>query len=688
MMTVVASNLRFLRNAAISATLLCLFLITTGPLQAAELIQQRALYQQAKEQLKSNKMDQFYLSKAKLTEYPLYPYLEKSELEHRLNFITQHHINLYAKRYPDLPTTIQLQQRWLSYLGSKSRWKDYLTAYASADIQKEKYQCYQRLALLRTKQYKEAMKDVEKLWNVGHSISDICDPVFDYWTKKSTGPTSDQAAERFWKAVDNNSITLAIYLKRFIKDKKQRQQAALLLQVRNNPSLLKQQKTIKGDSLASRTTYLYGLYRLSRKSPQTATDIWLRIRDKLSFSQAQKEAMNRKLASRLFNSSDKKTDNLLAQLNVNLDEEIQQHRIKLALTKQDWNKVYSLIDMLSEELQQQEQWVYWKTIAASHTRDLKPSYSDSFFQLSKQRSYYGLLAADMLQSQFRLNPMQQKADPNKIQALQQSPAFTRMRELYLNQELYLARREWNYALNTADADTFHAASTIVHSWNWHAQAIRGAAKARYWDDIALRFPLPYSDLFAKKARLNKIDTNWARAIARQESVYQPTARSHVGARGLMQLMPRTAQSTARKNSIPYRRSSQLFIPDINISLGTAYLAEMQKRFDNNQVYASAAYNAGPHRVKRWLKERGNLPIDIWIETIPFKETRNYVKNVMAYHAVYRTLAGQPSHILVPQTAFKLAMRDSSGSDQAQHLREYIRNTNDTATINNNEDEKL
>jgi len=687
-MTVVAFILKFLRNAAFSTTLLCLFQIATSPLQAADLIQQRALYQQAKELLKSNKMDQFYLIKAKLTDYALYPYLEKSELDHRLGFITQHHINLYAKRYPDLPTTTKLQQRWLSHLGKKSRWKDYLAAYDSTDIKKEKYQCYQRLALLRTQQYKEALKDIESFWNVGHSITDICDPVFEYWTKKIGGPTSELASERFWKAVANNKITLAIYLKRFIKDKKQRQHATIFLQVRDNPALLKKPKTLKGDSLAARTTYTYGLNRLSRKSPQTAANIWLSIRDKLSYEQPQKDALNRILAVRLMNTPDKKTDPLLAKLNSSSDLEIQQHRIKLALTQQDWSNVYLLIDMLSKEQQQEEQWVYWKTIAATHTRDLKPGDSDSFYRLSLQRSYYGLLAAGMLRSQFHLNPMQQKADPEKFQLLQQTPAFIRMHELYLNQELYLARREWNNALKNADNDTLHAASSIVHSWNWHAQAIRGVAKARYWDDIALRFPLPYSDLFAKKARLNKIDTNWARAIARQESAYQPTARSHVGARGLMQLMPRTAQSTAKKNSIPYRRTSQLFSPEINISLGAAYLSEMQKRFNNNQVYATAAYNAGPHRVKRWLKQRGDLPIDIWIETIPFKETRNYVKNVMAYHAVYRTLAGQPSHILLQQTAFKLAMQASSGAGQAQRIRDFIRNSNDTATINNNNDQKL
>ena len=211
-------------------------------------------------------------------------------------------------------------------------------------------------------------------------------------------------------------------------------------------------------------------------------------------------------------------------------------------------------------------------------------------------------------------------------------------------------------------------------------AIIGVAQAKYWDDIALRFPMPYSETFSALAGRYKIDTNWARAIARQESAYQPHARSHVGARGLMQLMPKTAQSTAKHHNISYKNSSDLYQPETNINIGVAYLAEMQEKFDNNQIYATAAYNAGPHRVKQWLKQRGELPVDIWIETIPFSETRRYVMNVMAYHAVYRTLAGQPSHILEGQTAFRVALQNSTGATQAEQLRDYIRTNGDSATI--------
>ena len=127
------------------------------------------------------------------------------------------------------------------------------------------------------------------------------------------------------------------------------------------------------------------------------------------------------------------------------------------------------------------------------------------------------------------------------------------------------------------------------------------------------------------------------------------AQSHAGARGLMQLMPATARQTARKNGIRYRGSRDLYEPEVNVSLGSRYYREMLERFDNNRILATAAYNAGPHRVQRWLEETGGqLPFDAWIETIPFRETRNYVQNVLAFSMVYAHHLENNARILSPQ----------------------------------------
>ena len=665
-------KLRFKTLTLIAGFCIGLSLPASGSIE-----QQRLLYKQATEALKANKMEHYFQLKARLTSYPLYPYLEQRELEHNFNKTTQHHIDLFLQRYSDIPATNLLQQRWLRHLAAKKRWKSYRIAFDKRPIAKESFQCHYRNAQLKSGNSRQALKDIEQFWNKGHSINKACDFVFDTWIKQNKGPDSDLAYQRFWKAVDENSISLAKYLRRFITKPDQKKATATFFQIRNNPALIKQTAILKGDNIASRSSYLYGIERLSRKSPQTASKLWLTIRSRLTLKPSDALELNQTLARRVASKPDKNSDQIIADLNHPLDPQIQTRRINLALTRQDWALVYKLIDEMSTEQQNAENWVYWKTIAASHNSGLKPEYSDAFLQLSKARSYYGLLAGQLLKTRFRLNPQQDRIDEAQLKQLADQNSIKRMHELYQLNELYLARREWNQITTAMDQDQLRLSATLVHRWGWHSLAIRGIAQARYWDDIALRFPMPYENLFQQRAAKAGIDTNWARAIARQESAYQPYARSHVGARGLMQLMPKTASSTAKKNKVPYRHTSDLYKPETNISLGVAYLAEMQKRFDNNQVYATAAYNAGPHRVNRWLKERGTLPIDIWIETIPFNETRKYVKSVMAYHAVYRTLAGQPPHILGSQTAFRVAMQTSTGASQAEQLRQYIKSNNHT-----------
>ncbi|SEQ38093.1 soluble lytic murein transglycosylase [Amphritea atlantica] len=637
------------------------------------------LYLQALKMLEGDDLETFYQLKSRLTDYPLYPYLEQQELIHNFDTVAQHHINLYAKQYEGVPTVYPLQQKWLSYLAENKRWKPYITAYQSAGVNSEQYECNYRYALLQTGQPRLAVKEIESLWNTGHSISNACDPVFKQWMTQYHAPSSKLAYQRFWKAVDHDNFRLAQYLTRFIKQKQQKQATERFFAVRKTPSLVQDPAYLPGDNLASQTTYLYGIDRLSRKSPQAATQVWLKVRPKLSFSPDDQQTLSRNLARRLTYRPDKQTDKLLSQLNHPHDDEIQERRIMLALTDLNWKKVHQLISQLPVESQQDERWVYWKTLSASHIEGLKPSYSDAFVNLSRERSYYGLLAARTLQTGFRLNPQQDRVPETTVAQQQDLPAMQRIHELYQLDERYLARREWNQMTRDYDADQLRIAATVLHRWGWHNMAIIGVAQAKYWDDISLRFPMPYSETFSRLAGKYRIDTNWARAIARQESAYQPHARSRVGARGLMQLMPKTAKTTAKHHNVPYSNSSDLYQPETNIALGVAYLADMQEKFDNNQIYATAAYNAGPHRVKRWLKERGSLPVDIWIETIPFNETRRYVMNVMAYHAVYRTLAGQPSHILEGQTAFRVALQNSTGATQAEQLRDFIRINSDNTT---------
>jgi soluble lytic murein transglycosylase len=171
------------------------------------------------------------------------------------------------------------------------------------------------------------------------------------------------------------------------------------------------------------------------------------------------------------------------------------------------------------------------------------------------------------------------------------------------------------------------------------------AGATYWDDLTIRFPIVHQQIIRDRANINNIPSSLIFSIARQESAWEFDAKSRVGARGLMQLMPATAKETAKKAKLRYVKR-KLFEPEYNITLGSHYLNGLLKQYNNNRALAIASYNAGPHRVKQWLKKtKASLPLDAWIETIPFKETRKYVQNVLSYEVIYNYRLGQESTLL-------------------------------------------
>ena len=180
---------------------------------------------------------------------------------------------------------------------------------------------------------------------------------------------------------------------------------------------------------------------------------------------------------------------------------------------------------------------------------------------------------------------------------------------------------------------------MAQIWEWPSQAIITLAKIRDWNDLELRFPLAYREQVDQHAKILGLDSAWIYAILRQESAFISDARSGAGAMGLMQLMPRTARQVASRSKHAPLKTTDLFHPKVNIELGSSYLNEVYRRLQENPVLATAAYNAGPSRVLRWLPEESQ-PTDIWIETVPFRETREYLKRVLAYTLIYAHRLGK------------------------------------------------
>lgn len=202
------------------------------------------------------------------------------------------------------------------------------------------------------------------------------------------------------------------------------------------------------------------------------------------------------------------------------------------------------------------------------------------------------------------------------------------------------RREWYHLTRDMQREDLKAAAVIAQRRGWPDRAIFTLARSNYWDDLELRFPLLHRDIVHDQALSTGLDEAWIYAILRQESAFNPTAVSHAGAMGLMQLMPATARQVAKTLGRPRPSRNDLYDPRLNITLGSAYLAQMQQRYGGSPMLAAAAYNAGPGNVDKWLPEK-QIDADVWVATIPFRETRGYVRRVLAYRLIYDYRLGNP-----------------------------------------------
>lgn len=269
-------------------------------------------------------------------------------------------------------------------------------------------------------------------------------------------------------------------------------------------------------------------------------------------------------------------------------------------------------------------------------------------ELAQKRDYYGFLAASRLDLAVSLEYQPVVVDPQKQKLVSESPGFKRAKALYELDRFYSARREWNSLIAGSTDDEKLAAASLANDMGWHDSVIRVMSQLKAYNMLDYRFPTPYNDQFERFSSRSKVDKTWAYAISRRESSFASDAHSSAGAIGLMQLLPSTARYV-NKGSVS---RNQLKKPHINIRLGTQYLKYLKKKSKGNEVIATASYNAGYHKVKRWLPQEA-VDFDLWVEAIPYRETREYVKNVYAYRQVYATRSGNKENLFDELISMKI-----------------------------------
>ena len=612
---------------------------------------ERQQYDRAQKALNSKSMAEYRQLVKKLQNYPLVPYLEYQDLSERLITLPKTEVERFFNRYPDSFLAERLTHRWLRTLAQRERWTDYRQFY-DARLTDPELACLNLRARLATGD-KTALDEVGALWNIEKAQSKACDPVFAEW-RKAGRMTPELIWQRHLKVLKAGNNGMASYLSNLLPAT-EKPLALLLQQVNTNPRLLKQTSKFAKQSPQMKTVILHGLEKLARTNAKEALSLWRIYDAQQLFSDDDRNAIKYQIALRLlYQDHDAEAEKLVAST-PNLNSiDLLEWLLRESLRKQNWEQVNEWLTRLPEDARATERWRYWqaRTMEELGIKEINGETSMAIYNtVAPARSFYGFLAADKTGINYHLLDRPVVVSDEQVRAVENSQGMLRAREFLDRGNLSAATREFFYSARRMKPEQAAIAGRLAERWGWHRHGIQVMAEAQLWDELQVRFPIVYQDHVTKAAKQTSVNPLLIFAVARQESAFMHDAKSPAGAVGLMQLLPSTAKQTAQKSGMSFN-AQDLIKPDKNIALGSRYLDYLLGVFDGNRILAAAAYNAGPSRVRQWMNKEKNaqLPYDVWIETIPFKETRGYVQNILSFSVIYAYRLGQETKFVTAEEA--------------------------------------
>ncbi|MFK5947630.1 MAG: transglycosylase SLT domain-containing protein [Methylococcales bacterium] len=562
-----------------------------------------------------------------LSGYPLYPYIQYQWLVKHLNQTKQ--IKRFLRYYKDTRYAGLLRYKWQIYLAKHKNWPEYIAQYQKTN--NTRLQCYYYRAKYNLGAKTQALIGAKKLWVIGKSQPSECNPIFKVLLG-SKYLTRDMLWQRFDSAVTKGNFSVAKYVKGLMA-KKDQQVAQLWLKVHSNPTLITNKNFLKHKQAQAGLIFAHGIERLAKKNLNKAISLWDKRQKEFTINPATRRRVEQRLAMSLaYNHDDKAYDRLAALIKP--ADKAKEWRVRAALKMQNWPAVAESISALSKEFKKKEKWRYW--LARASENNNKPKVANFIYSnLAEERSFYGYLSAEKLNKEYKLsnNPIQ--VAPEMFKRFKHKKSFLVVAELIAVEKPKEAQRQWWFTIRKLDKKQILMAAKYAEELNWKQVAIFTLAKAKYWDDVAVRFPLAYKTQVQKNAKKQDLNPALIFGLIRRESAFNRNAYSPVGARGLMQIMPKTGKQIARELKEKWVGKVALFNPATNLKYGAYYYKKLLNQFNGHYALAAAAYNAGPHRVKRWLPDKHKMAADIWIETIPFNETRAYVSAVLTYALIYQ-----------------------------------------------------
>ncbi len=578
-----------------------------------------------------------------LRAYPLYPYLQAARIRAALSDAgpdltpADQRAQTFITYYESDPVGRDMRRAWLANLAERQLWQTYLEHYR-LELADPAAQCHSFAARITLNRTEGLADDIRARWLTPKSLPP-CERAFA-WLREQQQLSHELIEARVRLALEENGPRFAREIAAQLPNERAApllQWAALLEQPQRNIDALiaNPSRSVAPEAL------LAGWMRLARTNRDAAIERYgslVRTR-KLSATDASSFALA--LAMPLAWDRRQEALEYFARVQpADLDDYALEWQTRAALWAQDWPLVAKSIAAMSDDTRKIARWRYWAARAAERTRDTQLA-RQLYESLLPDDNYYSMMAAARLEQPLSPHPEMLVLDDVQLAQIAELPELVRARELLLSALRPLALTEWSTGLEKLSEDARRQAIHLAARWGWYDQAIATATQMRVFNDYELLYPNPFDREVNAAVKLTNLPRELIYGVLRQESLYRHDAVSSAGAHGLLQLLPETARRTAQRWKQPRPSRDDLFTPATNVKLGAAHLRLLMDRFNGQTMVALAGYNAGPNAAARWLPSQG-IDSDIWVENIPYNETRTYVQRILWHSIVFKWLkSGEP-----------------------------------------------
>lgn len=563
-----------------------------------------------------------------LRDHVLYPWVEYWQLRARLGELPRTEVRQFLDRYAGQLPANRLRADWLRTLGQQKDWAGFARDWPALPDPDVELQCLGLQSRIAATD-RGALTDARPLWFTGKDQPEACTPVFQAMADAGVLTEAD-VWTRLRLAYEAGNASVARSVAQWLPAAK-RPDPRTVDAVLRNPQKWLDARQVPVQTRAQREVALFALGRTASTLPAAAAEDWQRLQK--GFPAPDRAYGWLVIATA---GARKLMPEALAWFAEAGDAPIDDVRLgwkaRAALRGADWPLLLASIDAMGSEERERSVWRYWRARALANVgRQMEAT--AMLAVLATDTDFHGQLAVADLGTQMSAPMVNYRPPDADIAAVAQIPGLRRALAFYRLGLRYEGNLEWIWTVKTLDDPQLLAAAELARRDGWYERAIATAERSKKLVNLDLRYPAPYTDLLRASARQLDLDEAWVYGLVRQESRFVATARSAAGASGLMQIMPATARWIAGKLGVKEWRAAVEDGIDANVTFGTYYMKQMLTRLDNSPVLASAAYNAGASRAQDWRGDR-QLEGAVYIDTIPFTETRDYVRKVMANAAHY------------------------------------------------------